>query len=289
MQHSSLQQKEARRWLAEFSGEFLGIDGTTRMGKTSHYGPLRVQRPFFPEGKECLHLYLLHPPGGLVGGDRLSINLFAKTDAHVLMTTPSAGKLYRNISGLSQGQEVCIEVGDNAIVEYLPQDNIIFDGADGLLNTRVNLSDTGTFIGWEITSLGRPASDDFFNSGQLQQSLLLSRNGTPLFSDRVLLNANDAFLNSKAGFQGHTVFGTFIISTDITAIIDMDALLRWQEQSNQQLACGHIAITQKPGVFIARILTDKAEQARTIFEELWCRLRPAVIQRDACPPRIWRT
>lgn len=289
MQHNSLQQKEASRWLAEFSGEFLGIDGGTRMGRTNHFGPLRVQRPFFPEGKQCLHLYLLHPPGGLVGGDRLNINLSAKANAHLLMTTPSAGKLYRNISGLSQGQEVTIEVGDNAIVEYLPQDNIIFDGADGLLNTRVNLASTGTFIGWELTSLGRPESDGHFVSGQLQQSLLVTRNQQPLFSDRIVLNAHDLILKSQAGFQGHPVFGTFVISIDVSEHTDPGALHAWQDDVNQHMTSGFFATTQKPGIFIARILTDKAEQARCIFEELWARLRPAVLNRNACPPRIWKT
>ena len=60
-------------WLANYQAELVYLDDKTRLGKTSHFGPLRVQRAFYPEGNICAHLYLLHPPGGLVAGDYLTI------------------------------------------------------------------------------------------------------------------------------------------------------------------------------------------------------------------------
>ncbi|MGH1370399.1 MAG: urease accessory protein UreD [Cellvibrionaceae bacterium] len=305
-----------KRWLAKFAGEFVSVDGHTRMGPTEHCGPLRVQRPFYPEGLGCLHLYLLHPPGGLVGGDRLSIELAAEAQSHVLMTTPSAGKVYRNISDLSQGQHVTLSVADGAQLEYLPQENIIFDGADAELTTEVDISGSGLFIGWEITCLGRFESREMFERGRLTQSLMVRRAGRPLFSDRLCLSALEGEEESastavvqntprtdlqkcRAGFQGFSVFGSFVISTDVLSDAEGDALsqqlLALQESVNNRAPKNpgdgktQLALTQKPGVFIARILGNKAETVRNTFEEVWRLVRPQVVGRKACPPRIWRT
>ncbi len=306
-----------KRWLAKFAGEFVSVDGHTRMGRTEHYGPLRVQRPFYPEGLGCLHLYLLHPPGGLVGGDRLSIELAAEAQSHVLMTTPSAGKVYRNISDLSQGQHVTLSVADGAQLEYLPQENIVFDGADAELTTEVDISGSGLFIGWEITCLGRFESLEMFEQGRLMQSLMVRRDGRPLFSDRLCLTAAAGEEESasstadrhnpqrtnlqkcRAGFQGFSVFGSFVISTDVMSDVEEDVLsqqlLALQESVNNRSPKNpddgktQLALTQKPGVFIARILGNKAEAVRHAFEEVWRLARPQVLGRKACPPRIWRT
>lgn len=280
---------DAKRWRAKFAGEFINVDGHTRLGPTEHFGPLRVQRPFYPEGLHCLHLYLLHPPGGLVGGDKLSIHLHAQTQAHVLMTTPSAGKIYRNISGIKQGQYVDIQVEDQAIVEYLPQENIIFDDADAELITTVNIQGTGIFIGWEITCLGRIESDELFQKGGLCQSLTMTQNGAPLFIDRLSLTAPSDLQTGRAGFQDKCVYGTFVINRNVMTSEIEEQLFQWQAQQNEIRSLTQVAITQKPDVFIARLLGDKAEQAREVFESLWTLVRPHVIQKSASAPRIWRT
>jgi urease accessory protein len=280
---------DARRWKAKFAGEFICVNNHTRMGRTEHFGPLRVQRPFYPEGLSCLHLYLLHPPGGLVGGDKLSITLNANKGAHILMTTPSAGKIYRNISGIKQGQHVDIDVADNGIVEYLPQENIIFNNADAELITRVNIQGSGIYIGWEITCLGRIESDELFTQGGLHQSLTVYKDGSPLFIDRLSLIAPSELQTGRAGLQNKSVFGTFIINRDIVNTICVDELTQWQEDMNQKIAPSSVAITQKPGMFVVRLLGDKAELARNTFESLWTLLRPKVINKKACAPRIWRT
>jgi len=308
--NSALQSSNSpdqKRWLASFRGDFVAVDGHTRMGQTQHFGPLRVQRPFYPEGLGCLHLYLLHPPGGLVGGDRLSIDVSLQANAQVLMTTPSAGKIYRNISGLKQGQHVSLSVADGAVMEYLPQENIVFDGADGEITTHVAIAGSGLFIGWELTCLGRFESNELFEAGQLQQSLLITHNGRPLFNDRLSLvatrepQASDlqttGLQKSRAGFQGQHVFGTFVINAEILkadAESDLSGLtqrlLDYQEQFNDlQAGASSLGITQKPGVFIARILGNKAERLRQCFEELWSMIRPELLERPACAPRIWRT
>lgn len=280
---------DVKRWKAKFSGEFICINGHTRMGRTEHFGPLRVQRPFYPEGLSCLHLYLLHPPGGLVGGDKLLIELDAQNKAHILMTTPSAGKIYRNISHIKQGQHVSIRVTDGAIVEYLPQENIVFNHADAQLITQVNIEGSGVFIGWEITCLGRIESNELFEVGGLEQSLSVYQEGKPLFLDRLSLVAPSTLQTQSSGFQNKSVFATFVVNQTIDDAALLEKIVLWQQKSNELITPAMVAITQKPGVFIARFIGDKSEQARDIFEALWTMLRPSLINKQTCAPRIWRT
>lgn len=281
------------RWRALFRGEFYGATTSTgnlqtRMGKTMHFGPLRVQRPFYPEGSELLHMYLLHPPGGLVGGDQLVIQVDAHEQAQVLVTTPSAGKLYRNETELNQVQQVSIKVGDGSAVEYLPQENIIFNGAKGELNTQVTISGDGLFIGWEITCLGRPESEALFTQGKLKQTLAIYLDERLLFIDRFNLDALSGVLTSRVGLQNYSVFATFVINRNIDASL-MNLLLELQADCNEQPQKVLMGITQKDGILIIRALAHRAEPIRHQFERIWQLLRPSVYGREACTPRIWNT
>ncbi|GAA6135396.1 urease accessory protein UreD [Oceaniserpentilla sp. 4NH20-0058] len=282
-----------KHWRALFSGAFFSRQlpngqRHTCMGKTMHYGPLRVQRPFYPEGNDLLHLYLLHPPGGLVGGDELSINVKTSEGAKVLVTTPSAGKLYRNETQMQQGQHVHIIIEPDSAVEYLPQENIIFNGAKGTLNTLVELKGDGLFIGWEITCLGRPEGEALFNEGCVKQSLMIKQDGKPLFTDRLILNANDGMMASQVGLQGKTTFGTFVINRNIDSQT-LEKLVELQGTLNAQSKQAYVAATQKPGVLIIRGLGERAEPIRIMFEKIWQLLRPCVHGREMCVPRIWNT
>lgn len=280
-------------WRALFRGEFYGISDSeqqlhTRMGKTMHFGPLRVQRPFFPEGTDLLHMYLLHPPGGLVGGDHLVIQASAFDQARVLITTPSAGKMYRNESQLDQVQQVDLNVADNSAIEYLPQENIIFDGAKGQLNTTVNIKGNGLFIGWEITCLGRPEGDALFKQGQLMQTLSIYQDDALVFIDRLNLDGESAVMQSKAGLQGCSTYATFVVNRDIDVDV-YQQLVDMQERINQAQNHLLMGVTQKQGVLIIRALGHRAEPIRDIFERMWQILRPSVYGREACTPRIWNT
>jgi urease accessory protein len=182
-------------------------------------------------------------------------------------------------------------------MEYLPQENIVFDGADGELTTRVEIQGSGLFIGWELTCLGRFESDELFEAGQLQQSLQITHDGRPLFNDRLCLTAPSVLQGSRAGFQNKNVFGTFVINADILkhdAESDTSGLsqrlIDHQAQFNSEHAgVSCLALTQKKGVFVARILGNKAELLRNHFEALWAMIRPEVLGRKPCAPRIWRT
>ncbi len=286
-------------WLANYQAELGFIDEKTRLGKTTHFGPLRVQRPFYPEGNICAHLYLLHPPGGLVAGDYLTIGLHLHPHAQALMTTPSAGKIYNNITERKQFQKVSLQVEECAVLEWMPQETLVFDGAEGELITEVELSDHAQFMGWDIVCLGRPSSEDWFERGSIRQVLSIKRNGLPLFIERNLICADADIMQDKAGLASQAVFGSFVLTNDEDKIPELDeeqrealeamaALTETSDQLRGQ-AKGLVAVTHKPGLVIVRYLGPCADNAKKVFIKYWQWMRPFVNGREACAPRIWNT
>lgn len=282
-------------WLANYQAQLVYLDDKTRLGKTSHFGPLRVQRAFYPEGDICAHLYLLHPPGGLVAGDYLTIGLHLQPHAQALMTTPSAGKIYNNITERKQFQKVSLKIEDSAVLEWMPQETLVFDGAEGELITEVELSDNAQFMGWDIVCLGRPSSEDWFERGSIRQVISIQRNGLPLFIERNTISATGDIMQDKAGLAQQAVFGSFILTNDTDNIPELDEEQREALESLAALtvesgqAKGLVAVTHKPGLVIVRYLGPCADNAKKVFIKYWQWMRPFVNGREACPPRIWNT
>jgi urease accessory protein len=268
---------DPRGWTAHLSLGFEVRDERTRLIRRSHCGPLTVQRPFYPEGGVC-HLYLLHPPGGLVGGDQLHLDAELATGSHALITTPGAAKFYRT-SGATAIQRQSLRVCDGAILEWLPQENILFAGAAANLATEVYLEPRARFLGWEIHCLGRPAVGERFSHGRADLQLTLVRNG-PLLRERLRVSGKRA-LDARVGLRGYPVTGTFLASQ------------AGQEDLDRTRAClpgrSLAAATLVDGVLIARCLHSSTERIREIFTRLWAVLRPALLGRTTCPPRIWAT
>jgi len=279
-----------RRWAAALE---LGFEAraesepapVTRLVRRRHHGPLRVQRPFYPEGKTgCCHVYLLHPPGGLVSGDELRIEASVAEGGHALLTTPAAAKLYKADShGVAWGQHTRLLVAKDAILEYLPQETIAFDGSRGLQTTTIELAAGARTLGWEVLALGRPASDLPFATGELEQRFHLSLDGQPLWLERQLLDPKHRRFNGPWGQGGATVQATLwaVGLEDESAAIDV---LRAQLPDHNRWA-----VTRRRGVLLLRYLGTERNEAWALCEQAWHLLRPLLASVPAHTPRIWLT
>ena len=277
-----------RQWLASLALELAPRAGTTALVRCEHQGPLRVQRPFYPEGELC-HIYWLHPPGGLVLGDELRIQVTACEQSQSLLTTPSAGKIYA-VKGAAQQQKthVNLQLANESCIEWLPQETLVFEGANAELTTRIELSASARFWAWDIVCLGRPAAGEAFTKGQCVQRLEVWREGLPLLIEHNRLVGGSEFLAAPWGLQGGNSLGTCVAS--VAPSRDQLDALRSQLAELAPAENGHSwGLTQKGELFIARYLGNSASHCRLGFELLWRQLRPLLNNRPACAPRIWAT
>ncbi|MEG0885447.1 MAG: urease accessory protein UreD, partial [Janthinobacterium sp.] len=126
-------------WQAQLRLGFALHDGVSRLVERTHSGPLRVQKPLYPEGDAVCHAIIIHPPGGVVGGDQLAVDATVGEGARALLTSPGAAKWYR-ANGHVSGQHVVLRAGSGAAIEWLPQESIFFDQACVRLRHEVELA-----------------------------------------------------------------------------------------------------------------------------------------------------
>jgi urease accessory protein len=271
-----------RRWDARLDLGFAVSGARTALVHRSHYGPLQVQRPFYPEGATC-HVYLLHPPGGLVGGDRLSIHVRADAEAEALLTTPAATKFYRT-AGAKAEQHVFIQVDAGASVEWLPQETIVFAGARGESTVDVDVASGARFLCWEISCLGRPASGDRFERGQFVQRTSIRVDGRPVSLERATFEGGSVALHRRTALAGFPVTGSLVAVTDRAELAErVRAVLPAPTPTDL------FSVTSRRRVLVCRYLGDCAERARAGFVRAWTVIRAALLGRAPEPPRIWAT
>lgn len=266
-------------WHAQLELGYARDGATTRPVQRRHQGPLRVQKHLHAEGPEVCQHIIVHPPGGIAGGDRLDISAHVGERAWVQLTSPGAAKWYRAAGPAFQ--EVALSVEAGATLEWLPQETIVFSGAQAEISTCIELADDARLCYWDMVAFGRPAAGERFAEGHFQAQLDIRRNGTLLWHERQRIEGNDGLLDSPIGLAGQPVFATLIATGEIDA-----GLL---ERCRERPCAGRGDLTQLPGLLVARCLASEALHARAWLIDLWRLLRPALLGREAKPPRIWST
>lgn len=248
-----------------------------------HSGPLVVQKALYPEGDAVCHSIIVHPPGGVAGGDALTLEAKLGAGSAALLTTPGAGKWYKSM-GARARLEQRFDIASGAVLEWLPQPAIVFDQARAEVQTEINLGADAVYLGWDTTCIGRTASGERFNSGELRQRTEVLQQGRRLWCEYARLAGDDPMLASNAGLAGCTVSATLI-----AAGMDIQKHLLAQCRGIAPETGEHAGITVLPRLLLARYLGHSSEAAMHYFIALWALLRPALAGRAAVPPRIWAT
>lgn len=219
-------------------------------------------------------------------GDTLRLDLAIEGGAHALITAPAATKVYRS-DGRTSRQVQTVRAAAGSTVEWLPQETILFEGSRSHLSTRIELSDSAAFIGWDIVCLGRPACGERFGaSSSCHQRFELWRNAQPMVLERTRYEGD--LQDAAWGLRGAAVTGTLLATGPALTNEAKPALL--QELRRLRVREGELTSTSEiSGVLALRYLGNGAEQARILFEKAWHILRPVIVGRPACLPRIWST
>lgn len=265
-------------------------DGTPRcIVRDRHDGPLRVLSALYPEGAQVCHSVIVHPPGGIAGGDRLDMTVGVEPGAHALLTTPGATRFYRSAGDVAS-QTVSATVASGARLEWLPLETLVYSGALAESRAVFTLAPGGEMIGRDLIALGLPAADQAFERGHFLQQLEIPG----VWLERGRLAAGDALLmDSPAGLAGHRVLATqwFAAGQGLEASRRQALLDAAREAAaafdDAQVLAGCTA-PHEPLV-VLRALAHRVEPAMALLNEVWSRWRTLAWGLPGDWPRVWRT
>jgi urease accessory protein len=255
----------------------------------THEGPLRVLKTLYPEGPSIAHQVLVHPPGGIVGGDRLDITLHLQPVAHAVITTPGATRFYRS-AGAAGVQRVRTTVHEGARLEWLPLESIAHSGCIAENHAVFELASDAEMIGWDLLALGLPASGEAFAAGQFTQHLELPG----VWLERGVIRSADArLLQSPLGLANRSALLTLWFAAGQTmASARIDALVETARECMQGHGAGDVvagvtALQQR--VIVLRALAHRVEPAMALARAVRAAWRGAAWQLEPTAPRVWRT
>lgn len=269
------------------------FDGERTTALDRHDGPLRVLQRLYPEGEAICHHVLVHPPGGVVGGDTLTLNAQLDSGSHALITTPGATRFYKSAGGIGE-QIVRASVADGARLEWLPLEAIAYPGCKAINRMRFDLAPGASMIGWDFVALGLPAAKQAFDDPAWPESHFTQEIDIPgVWLERGTIGSQDGLLlDSPVGWAGNRVMATLWFASGLAlerTVSEslLDAARTKQLESPLSATTGS---TQPHGqIVVTRVLAPRVEPAMHLLTAIWGQWRSLAWGVPPCPPRVWRT
>jgi len=258
-------------------------DRATRPVRSRVQAPLKVQRPFYPEGPDTCHSLILHTAGGIVGGDRLSQRIVLGPQARAVVTTAAASKLYRS-AGETAVQQIALQLGPDAHLDWVPQAAIAFTGSRYRQEVRIDLAPGAAWFGCEIVRFGRSARGEVFDAGEWRGRTEVWRQGRPLWIDRQHVTGATDTVTSPNALAGQPVLGAIAwfgrpVSDEVVAAARECWLPEWP---------GEVGVTRGIDGLVCRYRGPSAAAATRWAIALWHLVRAESGRTAPVVPRAWQ-
>ena len=272
-------------WRADLKLDYT-LESQRTVARYLHQGPLRILQSLYPEGDQICHNVLVHPPGGLVGGDTLDIQVNVAEGAHALVSTPSATRFYKS-GGQAALQQVTATLAPGARLEWLPLEAIAYNDCEATNRAIFNLAPSSELMAWDVTALGLPSSDMAFTKGHFQQHLEIPG----VWLERGNLRGDDTrWLNSPLGLAGQKCLASLVFASGHNiepqrAAQALEAAREVLEAHPLRLQAG--VTCAHPQVIVLRVMSPLVEPSMDLLKQVWAVWRHTLWALPSTPPRIW--
>ncbi len=274
------------RWPAELHLRFARNKKRTVLVENRHSGPLLVQKALYPEGEEVCHAVIVHPPGGIAGGDELSVEIELGANSRAVVITPAAAKWYK-APRQPCSQQTTIRLANGSMLDWLPQENIFYNATRAISSFTLQIDPGASAIGWEIGLLGRQESGEKWTEGSLRfVTSIVRADGLPLWVERLRLDASGPLRTACQCLYGFNSFATlWAVGLACTGAVAEE--LASDLPFETELRAGVTSLPE--GILLVRGLANDVERLREMMINCWLRLRPLIHGLPAQRLRLWAT
>ena len=258
------------------SYEFERQGARTVLTRSACSSPWHHFPPSYLDDSGCAYTWLVNPSGGLVGGDHVLVEAQLQAGAHVLMTSPSANRVYRSLSEPAL-QEIRLSVGPDARLEWLPEVTIPFAGSRFSQSIQVDLAPGATIVLWDAMASGRVARQERWAFASFENEICIrglapasEAPPVPLAVERYRVGPESI---GPVGSWDY-VASLFVVGDKIGADVwkGLDAALTSIMEQRPGLALGGVSTLAAPGLAV-KLVTRSAPDLTVTLGALWTAVR----------------
>ncbi|URJ24359.1 urease accessory protein UreD [Candidatus Blochmanniella camponoti] len=274
-----LSQKLIDGWLGELRLNFALRGGRSVLTKCKHVGPFYVKKVFYSEHDNTPHVYLLHPPGGLVGGDKLVLDVKLESGSRALLTTPGATKFYRS-NGMYAEQKHTFRLECNTALEWVPQSSIFFPKSKVKIDTTFIIEQGSRIISFDMLCFGNLSLGTSNYPEEVDIHLKICLSDSIGLQERLRINELNCVMK-LGGFRISALL--FAVPSDEKILYEVRKLIT----SVKHFQVGGATLLDE--ILVVRLLGNDNQYLKKMLHHIWCTIRPFIIGRKAMLPRIWMT
>jgi len=264
--------------VGELSLDYAKRDGRTVITHSYFTTPWKLLPPIYLDDTGAAYTLLVNPSGGLVGGDGLSIDMNLDRDAHVLVSAPSANRVYRS-EGKRSEQIINITVGPAAILEWLPEHTIPFAGSRFRQSIHATLAPGATIVLWDAVASGRIAKGERWAFTDLENEIYITTaSGSSLLERYVLDPATD--LGAVGLAQEWDYVASFYVVNDATAPegwTGLESNIAMILDTKPGAVLGGVSTAPVPGLAV-KLVARTAPDLLAMMDALWVAAREALLK-----------
>lgn len=258
---------------------FCREGGKTILGDFFSTMPLSVLPPFYPDDSGCAYSYIINPTSGLVGGDRLVIEIALEEGAHAFITAPSATKVYKSSDHYSE-HITDLWVKKQGRLEYFPRTVIPFAGSRYKQKTRISLEESATAFIVEGFTTGRTDRKERLAFKEYRSSLEITYGGKMIAADRFTLRPEVTDYAALGYFESlDTVMSVYLVFDDPLKerkiIEEINALFAQREQ-----LLGGVTTLPLKGIMV-RLLGRGATQLEDVVLHIHSIVRKKILGKES--------
>lgn len=265
--------------------EYAQRNGRTIIARSHCTTPWHLLPPIYLDDTGAAYTLLVNPSGGLVGGDRLSIDMRLGEEAHVLISAPSANRVYRSQGEVSiQDIKITLEAG--AVLEWLPEHTIPFAGSRFRQTIHATLGPGATILLWDAVASGRIARDERWAFASLENEIRITTAAGQLLVERYALDPATDLGSIGLAAEWDYVASLYVINDTVTPEMwsRLETRIGLLLDERTGFILGGVSQPAAPGIAV-KLLARTAPDLTGAMDALWAAVRAEFWN---LPPVAWR-